>query len=82
MELQEFVELIKCESTQQLIACMRDSSVEGPLTLRSAIAHPDLDAVAECKELFGADFGTICQSLIALNIDLDREFVITSPFSM
>jgi hypothetical protein len=70
-----FIKLMKMKSTQELIAFGLTSKVNQEFyTIRDAITNPSVEAAAECEEVFGTDFGTICQALIALNIDLDQKF--------
>ena len=71
----EFIKRMKQESTHKFIAFAFSSGSKSVYTIRDAIANPASGTVEECKEVFGADFGTICQALIALNVDLDREYV-------
>ena len=76
------IEYFKLESTQRLIVFgFREENDTSPFTLRNAIRNPGDHVMSECKRVFGCDFGTVCQILIAIEADLDRVFETENLFA-
>jgi hypothetical protein len=78
----KFTELMKEESTHEFIAfSFSNKSNLEYYTIRDSISDANLEVINECVKVFGADFQTICQSLISLNIDLDKRYYPKQLFS-
>lgn len=77
----KFIKLMKAESTHKIIAfSFSDKSNLEYYTIRNSLSSPNLEVIKECEELFGADFQTVCQALISLNVDLDKKYYPTPLF--